>query len=664
MTLKPKAPIGHGNVWRRRLAAALAIMSTVAIVAAQRSVSAPAPEIVAAQRSVSAPAPEIGVVVSRNVMVPMRDGVRLMTDVYMPAAKNGQPAPGRWPALLQRHGYGKDAGQRGAEAMAKRGYVVVFQDVRGRFESEGKFYPYINEGPDGYDTVQWIVSQPWSDGQVGVFGGSYTAGTAHALAIANPKGLKALFISVATSNYHEDGAWQGGATELLHNLGWAVGHARAHREARNNPQVTGVLERVFDNYLQWLRAPAKSHLIPLAVVPEFAAFYKDWLERADYDEYWKNSGYNVEEHFDTFPEVPVFYYGGWYDRFLRGTMANYVGLSKVPARKVHLLMGPWTHGGGATEAFPDQVDFGRDGARVNTSDAQLRWFDQWLKSKDTGVLKEPPVRIFVMGGGDGHRTPEGRLYHGGRWRFESQWPPANVRPTVYYLQAGGGLTVSPPAAGAPSDYSFDPADPVPTIGGNMTHGRNVVPMGAVDQRCRKEYPHCRDELPLAARGDILVFQTEPLQQPVEVTGPITVRLWASSSAVDTDFTAKLIDVYPPSRDFPEGFAMNLADGIIRARYRNSREKAEPLEPGKMYEFEIDLWATSNLFGKGHRIRVDVSSSNFPRFDVNPNTGEKINFHTHRVVAHNKVFHDPEHPSRISLPIVATPTPTDGSGRQR
>jgi uncharacterized protein len=607
---------------------------------------------------------EFGVSISRNIMVPMRDGVRLATDVYMPA-RAGQPLSGKWPTIVQRIAYGKDgAGTRTAEAMAKRGYVVVFQDIRGRFESEGSFYPYVNEGPDGYDLVGWIVQQPWSDGRVAAFGGSYTAGTAHALAISNPKGLAALFISMGTSNYHEDGAWQGGASELVHNLGWAAAHARAHREARDNPRVRGVLEGVFRNYVDWLRAPAASHLIPLSVVPEFAAFYRDWLERADYDEYWKRNGHNTEEHFESFPQIPVYYYGGWYDRFLRGTLKNYVGLSRSPRRFARLIVGPWTHGGGGEDAFAQEVDFGPEGDRVNTMALQVRWFDHWLKGKDTGITKELPVKIFVMGGGDGRRTPEGRLRHGGRWRSESQWPPATVRYTDYFLQPDGGLRPAKPPTAPPSGYGFDPASPVPTIGGNMTHGRSVAPMGPIDQRCRREYPLCTNELPLAARGDVLVFQTDPLAEPVEVTGPITVRLWASSSAVDTDFTAKLVDVYPPSEDYPEGFAMNLADGIIRARYRVSRERAELLSPGRLYEFEIDLWATSNLFARGHRIRLDISSSNFPRFDVNPNTGERINFHTHRVSVVNRVYHDPEHPSRVILPVVPAPVSSEGQGRYR
>lgn len=609
----------------------------------------------------SAAQDEYGVVVTRNIRIAMRDGAKLATDLYFPA-RDGIAAPGKFPAVLQRIAYGKDeTGRRTAEIYAKRGYVVVFQDVRGRFDSEGKFYPYTNEGPDGFDTAEWIVKQPWSDGQIGVFGSSYTAGTAHALAVTKPKGLKALFITMGTSNYHEDGAWQGGATEVLHNLGWTIAHAREHREAIGNPQVRGVLETAFTNYLQWLRAPAGSHLIPLAGVPEFAAFYRDWLERADYDSYWKQNGHEVEGFHAEFPEVPIFHLGGWYDRFLRGTLHNYSGLSKSGRRPMRLLMGPWTHGGGTDGAFPEQVDFGPDGRRVPIEPLQIQWFDRWIKGRDGALPDEPPVKIFVMGGGDGHRTREGRLFHGGTWRTESQWPPANMQPIEYFLQSGGGLGAVRPVSSGPSAYSFDPSDPVPTIGGNMTHGRDVAPMGSADQRCRKEYPHCRDSLPLAARSDVLVFQTEPLQDAVEVTGPLTVRLWASSSAVDTDFTAKLIDVYPPSRDYPEGFAMNLADGIIRARYRNSREKAELMQPGTPYEFEIDLWATSNVFQKGHRIRLDVSSSNFPRFDVNPNSGEKINFHTRKVVAHNQVYHDPAHPSRIILPIVRRTPMSDNAG---
>jgi putative CocE/NonD family hydrolase len=262
------------------------------------------------------------------------------------------------------------------------------------------------------------------------------------------------------------------------------------------------------------------------------------------------------------------------------------------------------------------------------------------------------VRIFVMGGGDGRKTYDGRLNHGGAWRDEAEWPLARTQYTAYYLHADGTLGPTPPAADdPPSGYSFDPRDPVPTIGGNISVGFELLPNGGYDQRGAPMFYGCTDTLPLAARPDVLVFQTPPLEQNVEVTGPLAVKLWASSSAVDTDFTAKLIDVYPPNPDYPDGYALNLSDSIIRARYRKDRTRPEFLTPGDVAEFEIVLYPTSNLFARGHRIRLDISSSNFPRFDVNPNTGEPLGQHRRVEVAQQTIYHDATHPSHIVLPVI-------------
>jgi hypothetical protein len=261
------------------------------------------------------------------------------------------------------------------------------------------------------------------------------------------------------------------------------------------------------------------------------------------------------------------------------------------------------------------------------------------------------VRIFVMGGGDGHRTPEGRIFVGGRWRDEKEWPLSHARPTPYYLHAGGVLSTARPASAPPTHYLFDPRRPVPTLGGNMSSETGISLRGVADQRCRKDVWACEDERPLSARNDLLVFQTPPLEEDTEVTGRLIVKLFASSSAPDTDFTAKLLDVYPPSAGFPAGFDLNVGDSIVRGRYRASLARATPLTPGEVYPFTIELYPTSLVFQKGHRIRLDVSSSNFPRFDVNPNTGEPLNDNRRWATADNTVFHDPVHPSHLVLPIV-------------
>jgi putative CocE/NonD family hydrolase len=282
---------------------------------------------------------------------------------------------------------------------------------------------------------------------------------------------------------------------------------------------------------------------------------------------------------------------------------------------------------------------------------RLRWFDRWLKGIDNGVDRERPVRIFIMGGGGSRKDRNGRLSHGGVWRDAEDWPLPGTRYTNYYLHADGSLGPEPPGASEPSRYTFDPRDPVPTVGGGISAANEVMQAGAYDQRGGRRFYGCRDTLPLSARSDVLVFQTPELTEDVEVTGPLVVKLWASTSAQDTDFTAKLIDVHPPSADYPDGFAQNLSDSILRGRYRNSRERAELMEPGRVYELEIVLYPTSNLFCRGHRIRLDISSSNFPRFDLNPNTGGPLGRDRRVVVAENAVYHDPERPSRVVLPVI-------------
>jgi putative CocE/NonD family hydrolase len=313
-------------------------------------------------------------------------------------------------------------------------------------------------------------------------------------------------------------------------------------------------------------------------------------------------------------------------------------------------MGPWVHGG-AEDSHAGEAEFGPD-ARIKYLDLAKRWYDRWLKGIPNGAENVAPVRIFVMGGGDGHKTAEGRVFVGGHWRDEKEWPLSRAVTTNYYLGAGGALSPQPPVASAPTSFQFDPKHPVPTLGGNISSSGTLMTNGALDQRCRADYWPCEgDTRPLSARNDVLVFQSAPLEHDVEVTGRLVVKLWVSSDALDTDFTAKLVDVYPPNDDFPAGVDFNVEDSIVRARYRNSLEKAELMKPGEVYEVAIELYPTSLLFQRGHRIRLDISSSNFPRFDVNPNTGEPLNRNRRVAVATNTVYHDPQHPSHIELPVI-------------
>jgi putative CocE/NonD family hydrolase len=340
------------------------------------------------------------------------------------------------------------------------------------------------------------------------------------------------------------------------------------------------------------------------------------------------------------------------DEVLRGLTKGKGELELRKAKKSfqRLVIGPWTHGG-QTRSNAGEAEFGPDAA-IAFNDLRARWFDRWLKGVDNGIEREAPVRIFVMGGGDGHKTPEGRIFVGGSWRDEQEWPLARTQATPYYLQQGGALAPQKPAgAPEPTRYTFDPRSPVPTIGGNVSSEGALMFRGAADQRCRPDFWLCQDGKPLSTRNDVLVFQTPPLDRDVEVTGRLIVKLWASSSAPDTDFTAKLIDVYPPNADYPAGVDLNVGDSIVRARYRKGPGKAELMTPGQVYEFTIEMYPTSLVFKKGHRVRLDISSSNFPRFDVNPNTGEPLNDHRRWAIADNAIYHDAEHPSHIVLPIV-------------
>jgi hypothetical protein len=515
----------------------------------------------------------------------------------------------------------------------------------------------LNEPDDGFDTVEWIASQDWSSGKVGTFGISYGAHTQAALAANNPPHLACMFLDCGGfTNAYNSAARNSGAFELR-QVCWAFRNAIASQEAAENPTVKAALEA--EDLKAWFgRMPWKRGHSPLRWAPEYEDFIFEMWTRSDFDDYWKQKGICNERYFDAYADVPQIHMGSWYDPYTRTTIDNYTGLSALKEGPVRLLMGPWTHGAHDV-SYAGDVDFGpqsvvKGNLAEDYLELRLRWFDHWLKGMDNGVDQASPVRIFVMGGGDGRRTEDGRLNHGGCWREEDEWPLDRARETCFYFQADGSLSTREPQSGVePSRYLFDPRDPVPTLGGNITSTVDIMLGGAFDQREDPRFYGCNPPfLPLASRHDVLVFQTELLETEIEVTGPVVVNLWASSSAVDTDFTAKLVDVYPPNEDFPRGFDMNITDGMIRVRYRNSFEAPEWMTPGEVYRFAIALYPTSNLFAKGHRIRVDISSSNFPRLDVNPNTGEALGLNRRTAVAENSVFHDAAHPSHIVLPVVS------------
>jgi len=559
-----------------------------------------------------------------DLRVPMHDGVELATDVYMPASG------GPFPVLVQRTPYDRGnlipATVISAVYLAQRGFAVVLQDCRGRYDSDGEWYPFINEARDGHDAIEWAAKQPWSNGKVGSIGASYLGLTQWQEAQGGSKHYIASVPFVAYSNTFHNWVYTGGAFHLAFNLSWSL--TMATRTNRAHPL--------------WL--PGEIHLtsllwhLPLITSDENAGrpikHWKDWINHPTYGDYWR-SMQPIEENYER-ASVSAYNMAGWYDVFLQGGLNNFIGMTTkgktARARKAQkLIVGPWTHrlGDYGLNSKTGDIDFGPN-VVVDLMNEHTRWLNYQLKGEDDGIGKEPRVRVFVMGAN--------------KWRWADDWPIPGTKYTPWYLHSGGKAnsmvgdgTVSPtaPRNEQADQYDYDPMHPVPTAGGSTCCSEDSLPvtMGPRDQRAN-EY-----------RSDVLIYTSAPFEKPFEVTGPIKVVLYASSSAKDTDWVAKLVDVSP------NGYAMNLAQGILRARYRDSWEKTKLLEPGKVYKFEIDLWSSSNCFLPGHRLRVDVTSSNFPQFDRNPNTGHAFGQDAEMVVAHQTVYHDRERPSHIVLPVI-------------
>jgi uncharacterized protein len=581
-----------------------------------------------------------------DLMMPMRDGKRMATDIYRPA-RNGVAVDGRFPVLLNRTPYDKASLAAQAETFAKAGYVVAVQDLRGRYGSEGVFLKVQPaDATDGFDAVEWLAAQPWSNGKVGMWGQSFAAHSQAGAAQLNPPHLSTLVLNMGgMSNAWDHGVRYRGTYEMGRQLTWAWSQMLA--DART-PAVKTLLtrEKVEDWYA---RQPMRRGLNPLSVVPEYESWYLDFFEHADYDAFWKDPMVNWEEHYGQTSNIPMLHVGGWYDIFLAGTFRNFSGLGALKSAPQRIVVGPWTHSGNV-RPYAGDVAFGPEAAITDFYSAfHLRWFDHHLKGTPTGVERDAPVRLFVMGTGDGRKDADGRLFHGGYWRNAQAWPVPGTRMVPYYFHADGSLRTARPAQAASSTtFTFDPRHPVPTIGGGSSAR---LKDGAYDQREDPRFPPSSAPfMPLRSRADVVVFQTEPLAEDMTVIGPITVVLHASSNRTDTDFTAKLIDVYPSSEAWPGGFDLNLTDAIVRGRYRATRDHAVMLTPGRVYPFTIEPFPTANVFKKGHRIRVDISSSNFPRFDVNPNTGEPLGRNRRMVTADNTVHHSARYASHIILPL--------------
>ena len=587
--------------------------------------------------------------VDRNVMLPLRDGVKLATDLYFPA-ENDQRLATPCPVILERTPYNKDNAATIGRFYAERGYVAAIQDVRGRYQSEGTFYAFRDEGPDGYDTVEWLGTQPWSDGQVGTLGASYCGAVQSALASLNPPHLKAMIPTFGPGSYYHSSMRHNGALEVRFYV-YAFSMASTSKEAIADPILKAAMDRCNGSIWDWVKAmPIKRGCTPLALIPSYEAWCLDLLEHVCYDDYWRHPGYGSRPYYDQHADVPTLYVGGWYDTYTRNTLENYVELSRRQSTPVHVLMGPWTHGGVGSATAGDAT-FPLEGALSHYESVRLRWFDQWLKGLDTGLEQDPPVKYFLMGGGEGPQPGGRTIAHGGEWHTAPDWPPPGVTPTPFYAHADGRLSLTAPTdEPAPTRYQFDPDHPVPTIGGH--NSALPIPAGGFDQKNDPRFPFTEGNLPLSARPDVLCYVSEPLTEEVIVSGPIEVVLYVSTDGLDTDFTAKLIDWYPPSGNAPAGYALNLTDSIRRLRFRNGYETEELAEPGEVYELRFELYPQANRFCQGHRIRLDISSSNYPRFDVNPNTGGNLANERCRRVAENALYHSASRPTRIILPTVS------------
>jgi putative CocE/NonD family hydrolase len=586
----------------------------------------------------------------RDVMVPMRDGVCLATDLYLPAGRDGVALPGPFPVIVDRTPYEKvpRALSNDPEFFARRGYAFVFQDVRGHGDSEGEFYLYVHEGQDGYDCLEWVSKQPWCNGKIGTSGYSHDAATQNAIARAGSPHLTAMFPAFCSSNYHNDVAGHGGAQRLSHNFVYTIMQALLDRRAKQHPELAAAVIQAREDMFEWLKLHPDKHDRLFRDFPNAQQWYRDWLDHPDMDDYWKQNAYCFEGFYEDNVDIPAFFLGGYYDFCELGTVTNYEGLAAAKDSPQYLMLGPWCHGPlNARKRSAGTVDFGAE-SYIDWNHLRLAFFDERLMGIDTGMFApDNAVRVFMMGGGSGRRLPAGTIDHGGYWLTSDQWPLPGITDRDYYLSDRYALTDAAQPAESTASYVYDPADPAIQLGGDYTYPFGV---GPIDQIQDPSILGCTDTMPLNTRDDILTFETEPLTEDLEMSGHVWVELYVSTDAPDTDFTAKLIDQYPTSTEYPHGYAMLLTDSITRLRYRDSIEHVTPYTPGDIVKVRINVRIVSNLFKAGHRIRLDISSSNFPSFDPNPNTGEPIGKHTHQRPARNTIHLGGQHPSKLILPI--------------
>ena len=559
--------------------------------------------VLIAALSVSISAQEAPFQFEANVMIPTRDGVKLAANVFRPKDD------ARHPVILMRTPYGKGDEKSGeAKRYIAAGFAMVIQDCRGKGNSEGAWDPFRFDGEDGFDTQEWIGRQSWCNGEIGTAGGSYVGWTQWASAAGASRYLKCMVPIVPFADVYEDIAYQGGAFQLALLMGWGTG-------------VGGVL-------LPPEKMQAAFRHLPLRTFGDQferkVPYLNDWVIHSTYDDYWKKRGIDRRYAEVTVPALNI---GGWYDIFSKTTLDQVAQVraasrDRLARRNQFVIMGPWAHGVGARKV--GELDFGEE-SKLNLGELQMQWFEYWMRGKDTHVEQWPAVKLFVMGEN--------------RWRDEHEWPLQRTQYTPYYLRGGGhaqtaqgdgALEPTPPGEEPPDPFVYDPNDPVPSLGGNNLVGAKAGPY---------------DQAEIERRQDVLVYTSAPLTNDLEVTGPVKLVLWATTTAPDTDFTGKLVDVDA------DGKAYNLCEGILRARWRESRTQARPVQPGEAARYEIDLWVTSNLFRRGHRIRLEVSSSNFPRFDRNPNSGKPFGTDTELFKATQTVYHTAAQASQVVLPVI-------------
>lgn len=572
------------------------------------------------------------VTIQTDVPAVMRDGTTLMSNVYRPAAG------GPYPVLLARMPYGKDLPFNSTYLdpvkFARRGYIVAIQDVRGRYASEGKFTPFVHEFEDGYDSVEWAAKLPGSSGAVGTIGLSYLGKTQWHAAVMRPPSLKSMAPGQTWGNHLNGAQMRGGARELGLIQFWAqtaLALGVLFRRYRGEPEEIQAKLPELVGSIDTLLAGGGYDALPLTQLPDpdnLTPFVRGGFARGADDEGWDYL--NIDGRYDRV-EAPTFHIGGWYDCFIGETLRQYEAMKERAAgiQPPRLLVGPWTHGEFGSTVGDLDFGVGSSGALLNyrgdLTEAHLRWFDATLKDEEGPLEERPPVEVFVMGEN--------------RWRGYEEWPVPGAYEERWHLHGGGRLSREGPGPNEPDEYDYDPGDPVPTVGG-------AILMAPINR------PGARDQREIEARPDVLVYTSEVLQEDYTALGPVHATVFAATSTPDTDFVVRLVDVYP------DGRVIGVTDGVIRASEREAfpapgvirPAEPKPVEPGRIYEFSVDLWATGITFKAGHRIRVQVTSSCFPRWDRNPNTGAGPD-PARTEVARQRIFHDPEHPSHVTLTIV-------------